>query len=156
MKRQKALANLGYDIKGNKLSNAERHFLFLMTTDLLLHQTKLASSILPPIENSFFHHIMRCKVGYKFRRTVKFPNLFLWSSFDMIGCLHGVLKPVKTNHSTCPWWTKRYDASVGYYKDSYSKLTSKCSFLAVGMSCITINEGCCQKNPLDTHSDTVE
>lgn len=170
----KDLVNLGDDIHDSKFTDAARHFLLMMygvkknsklismTLDdyrfVIASTSNKSSSNLPPTENAFHQHILRCKVQVQIWVNSHVPKPSLWSPIGNGWYLQsGILTPVKITIPPAP--DELRDMTHLYCRDSDCKITRKCPCLAAGMPCITICacfEGRCHNNSLDIDSNPIE
>ena len=130
----KDLADLGDEIHDSKFINAARHFLLMMygvkmkssksistTLDdyrfVIASTPNKSSSSLPPTENAFYQHIIRCKIQVQIWLSSHAPKPSLWIPIGNGWCLHGgVLTPVKMTIPPAP--DELRDITHLYCKDS--------------------------------------
>ena len=170
----KDLVNLGDDIHNSKFVDAACHFLLMMygvkknskvislTPDdyrfVIASTSNKASSNLPPTENAFHQHILRCKVQVQIWVNSNVAKPSLWSPIGNGWCLKGgISTPIKITIPPVP--VELRDMTHLCCRDSDCKITRKCPCLAAGMSCITkctCFEGHCHNNSLDIDCDPNE
>ena len=125
-----------------------------MTTTLNDLRLKLASTSdkssanLPPTEDAFLQHILRCKVQLQIWMNSHDPQPNLWNPINNGWSLQeGSLRPVMITMPPAP--EELRNITHLYCKDSNCTLSRKCPCLAACMPCISIC-GCFEGHCLNT------